>query len=87
MKTWEVTVCVKATLTVRVEASSEPDAEDLAHELANGAIERMTDRHGVVRAKEDDRAIHRVTEVKPVRTVPGHRDIGDGVIADDWSDQ
>jgi hypothetical protein len=78
--THEVVICLKVTATVRVEAKDKNEAEELAHELVTEMLPPAF--------SEDDRAVHQVRAIpaEPVRTVALPRDIGDGVIADDWAD-
>lgn len=62
---YEVVVCLKVSLTVRVDADSPDDAEDLAHDAASDSLMAMgTGRGSFLAVKEDDRCIHRVTVAK-----------------------
>lgn len=89
VKTYSVEVCIKATLTVLVDAPSEDDAQDLAHDATTESIAGMffNGAHWRTQVKEDDRAIHRIAEVRPVRTVMVDRHIGGGVFNSEGQDE
>lgn len=63
-RAYYVTVCLKATLTVRVDADSQDAAEDVAHDAVTEAVQMMG-KSGApdITVAEDDRAIHRVLVV------------------------
>lgn len=83
----DVVICLKVALTFRVPSESADEAEDLAHELADAFTRKATELPGFRVMEELDRAINSVRPVVPVRTVAHARDIGDGVVADDWTDE
>lgn len=63
-RTYDVVTCIKASLTIRVNADSEDSAEELAGEALDAAFKDKN--FGLFDGvKEDDRAVHRISVAKP----------------------